>query len=222
MTQLEFTRNLIKGKIAETIFEQMIREVGKYTVIPFGYEHTVPTLAQYQHIAKVKEVMENIKDAPDFALVSEDKTEVYLVEVKFNNTFNPMKNVEHAKGLLERWDPSWLFVVTPFSFYCAPCSMVVTDNGHMSKLSDNWVPLSIQQEYLNLLSEFGHTIPDSDPLLEEAVKLIIGAERASASLFQKHLKVGYARAARIMNDLEDMGYLGPAEGANPRLVLNHS
>ncbi|MFO0704208.1 MAG: hypothetical protein U0525_05865 [Patescibacteria group bacterium] len=82
-TPIDFTRNLIKGKIAETIFEQMIREVGKYTVIPFGYEHTVPTLAQYQHIARVKDVMENIKDAPDFALVSEDKQNIYLVEVKF-------------------------------------------------------------------------------------------------------------------------------------------
>lgn len=220
MQTIEFTRNLIKGKIAETIFEQMIREVGKYTVIPFGYEHTVPTLAQYQHIAKVKQVMENIKDAPDFALVSEDKTEIYLVEVKFNNTFNNINNVQHAKGLLERWDPSWLFVATPFSFYCAPCSMVVTDNGHMSKLSESWVPLATQQHYLNLLSEFGNSIPTTDPLIEEALKLLSGVEVVSASLFQRRFKVGYARAARIMDELCEAGYIGEAEGAKPRKVIS--
>jgi len=46
---IKFAKNLIKGKIAEIIFEQMIRDEERYTVIPFGYEHTVPTLAQYQN-----------------------------------------------------------------------------------------------------------------------------------------------------------------------------
>ncbi len=220
-TPIEFTRQLIKGKIAETIFEQMIREVGKYTVIPFGYEHTVPTLAQYQHIAKVKQVMENIKDAPDFALVSEDKQSIYLVEVKFQSRFNAIKNTEHAKGLLERWDPSWLFVATPFSFYCAPCSMVVEDNGGMSKLSEKWVPLTTQQQYLNLLSEFENSIPDTDPLLAEALALLSGAEVVGASLFQRRLKIGYARAARLMDVLCEAGYIGEAEGAKPRKVLQN-
>jgi len=42
---IDFSRDLIKGRIAEVIFEQMFREQGQYTVIPFGYEQTVPTLA---------------------------------------------------------------------------------------------------------------------------------------------------------------------------------
>ena len=79
---IEFAKDLIKGRIAETVFEQMIREEGRYTVIPFGYEHTMPTLAQYRDHAVLKQVMANISDAPDFALVSQDKKEVHLVEVQ--------------------------------------------------------------------------------------------------------------------------------------------
>lgn len=153
-TQIDFTRNLIKGKIAETIFEQMIREVGKYTVIPFGYEHTVPTLAQYQHIAKVKQVMENIKDAPDFALVSEDKTEIYLVEIKYQHSLANDFICEHACNLLDRWDPSWLFVATPEGFFCAPCSSIAKENGTISPLSISWVDKLTQKKYLALLNEF--------------------------------------------------------------------
>lgn len=154
MSQIEFTRKLIKGKIAETVFEQMMREMGKYAVIPFGYEHTVPTLAQYQHIVQVKEVIENIKDAPDFALVSEDKTKIYLVEVKYQESPSCASVVEHASGLLKRWNPSWLFVATPLGFYCAPCKKIVENKGEMSKLSEKWVEETIQREYLELLNEF--------------------------------------------------------------------
>jgi hypothetical protein len=47
------------------IFEEMFRKSEEFTVIPFGYEHTTPMLAQYQHILEVKQVLENIRHAPD-------------------------------------------------------------------------------------------------------------------------------------------------------------
>jgi hypothetical protein len=83
MDQLNFTRNLLKGKIAETIFEQMFRRLGKFDIVPLGYEHTTPELAQYQHLNHVKQVLDNIRNVPDFALVSQNKGSVYLVEVKY-------------------------------------------------------------------------------------------------------------------------------------------
>ena len=46
MENIKFTKNLVKGKIAETIFAQMFREVGDYTVIEFGYEKIIPELIQ--------------------------------------------------------------------------------------------------------------------------------------------------------------------------------
>jgi DNA segregation ATPase FtsK/SpoIIIE-like protein len=61
---------------------------------------------------------------------------------------------------------------------------------------------------------------DSDPLLPDAKEEIIRAGKGSASLLQRRLKVGYARAARILDLLEQEGFIGPAEGAKPREILH--
>jgi S-DNA-T family DNA segregation ATPase FtsK/SpoIIIE len=58
-----------------------------------------------------------------------------------------------------------------------------------------------------------------DPLFDDAVRLICQHDRASASLLQRRLSIGYARAARILDQLEDAGIIGPGEGAKPRDVL---
>ena len=58
-----------------------------------------------------------------------------------------------------------------------------------------------------------------EELLEQAKEVIARAQKASASLLQRRLKLGYARAARIMDLLEDEGYIGPQEGAKPRQVF---
>ncbi len=60
---------------------------------------------------------------------------------------------------------------------------------------------------------------DKDELFEEAVRTICQYDRASASLLQRRLKVGYARAARILDELESAGIVGPGEGSKPRDVL---
>ncbi|MBI5654876.1 DNA translocase FtsK 4TM domain-containing protein [Candidatus Uhrbacteria bacterium] len=60
---------------------------------------------------------------------------------------------------------------------------------------------------------------DSDALLPEAKEEIIRAGKASASLLQRRLKVGYARAARILDLLEQEGFIGPGDGAKPREIL---
>ena len=60
---------------------------------------------------------------------------------------------------------------------------------------------------------------DRDELFEEAVRTVCQYDRASASLLQRRLKVGYARAARILDELEESGIVGPGEGSKPRDVL---
>ncbi|MDD5043757.1 MAG: DNA translocase FtsK 4TM domain-containing protein [Patescibacteria group bacterium] len=60
---------------------------------------------------------------------------------------------------------------------------------------------------------------DGDELLGEAKEVISQAGKASASLLQRRLKVGYARAARILDLLEEQGFIGPADGAKPREIL---
>lgn len=151
--EIEFARGLIRGKIAELVFERMLREEKKHEVIPFGYEHTVPTLAQYQDHVVIKKVMDNISDAPDFALISEDKTRVYLVEVKYQSILNEKELVKQAEKLLTRWDPSWLFVATPESFYCGRCSEIA-ETGRIYPLPYSWAVKDRQREYLKLMNAF--------------------------------------------------------------------
>ena len=60
---------------------------------------------------------------------------------------------------------------------------------------------------------------EEDPLYEDAKKLVIEARKASASLLQRRLRLGYARAARLIDTLEERGVVGPADGAKPREIL---
>ena len=60
---------------------------------------------------------------------------------------------------------------------------------------------------------------DSDPMFQQAVDVVIDAGQASTSLLQRRCKLGYARAARIMDEMEQKGIIGPYEGAKPRAVL---
>jgi len=60
---------------------------------------------------------------------------------------------------------------------------------------------------------------DADELLPQAVQIVVEANQASASLLQRRLKVGYSRAGRLIDQLEERGIIGPHEGAKPRTVL---
>ena len=62
----------------------------------------------------------------------------------------------------------------------------------------------------------GGSSGDSDPLVPDAVEALLETGQGSTSFLQRRLKVGYARAARIMDELEDRGIVGPQDGAKPR------
>jgi S-DNA-T family DNA segregation ATPase FtsK/SpoIIIE len=76
-----------------------------------------------------------------------------------------------------------------------------------------------RQQQSSLVFKIDAEDGDSDPLLDEAKKVIVQAGKASASLLQRRLKVGYARAARLLDLLEAQGFIGPGDGAKPREVL---
>lgn len=60
---------------------------------------------------------------------------------------------------------------------------------------------------------------DGDPVMNEAIKCVIEAGQASTSLLQRRLRLGYARAGRLIDEMEQMGIVGPHEGSKPRQVL---
>lgn len=63
---------------------------------------------------------------------------------------------------------------------------------------------------------------EGDEFLDEAREIVIKAGKASASYLQRHLRIGYARAARILDILEAEGLIGPTDGAKPREILSVS
>jgi S-DNA-T family DNA segregation ATPase FtsK/SpoIIIE len=63
---------------------------------------------------------------------------------------------------------------------------------------------------------------DMDDLLEDAGRLVVETQHGSTSLIQRRMKLGYNRAGRIMDQLEGLGIVGPAEGSKPREVLFYS
>lgn len=151
---INFSRQLIKGKITEAIFEEMFRSTKEFTIIPLGYEHTTPMLAQYQHLLHVKNVLDNIRNAPDFALVSQDNKSVYLVEVKYRSQFDKQDILEIAKKIDAQWSPCYLFVASKDNFYFSPCSSIISNIGEIEELKESWVKRNIQYIYLSMLKEF--------------------------------------------------------------------
>ncbi len=77
-----------------------------------------------------------------------------------------------------------------------------------------------------VLNGKGGIVPDfdangdgHDDMFKDAVRCVVDSGKASASLLQRRLRVGYARAARLMEEMEEQGIIGPADGARPRDVL---
>ena len=69
------------------------------------------------------------------------------------------------------------------------------------------------------IADMEGTTDEDDPLYNEIVKFVIETQKASASLFQRKFKLGYNRAARIVDLLEERGIIGPQNGSKPREVL---
>ena len=151
--QKDFTFQLIKGKIGEIIFDQMFREASEFTVIPFGYESTVPEIVQFARLVEHKEVLEYIRNTPDFALISHNQKQVFLVEVKFRTRMNSDEVFETAQKIHDRWKLAWLFVATPDGFYFDSCSNVLEKKSIMP-MNTSWVSAKLQRRYLDIMNKF--------------------------------------------------------------------
>ena len=154
MRDENYSRNLIKGRIVETIFSEMFRETKYYTIIPFGYENTIPQLAQYHDLIKLPKIIENFNSMPDFVLINKEKTSAYIVEVKFRSKLDNTEILKAAYESSKSWNPVYLFVATKEKFYFTPCNTIKNRNGEMDILKNSWVSDVVQKRYLNVLNEF--------------------------------------------------------------------
>lgn len=149
-----FEYKLIKGRIAETIFELMFRDTKKFSVLHFGYESTIPTLAQYRDTVVMKKVLNQVEKSPDFVLVTENKEQVYFVEVKYRATLDKEEILKTASEISKRWELCYLFVVSKDGFYFSSINSVIKNGGEIEPLSQNWVHTEIQEKYKDLVHHF--------------------------------------------------------------------
>lgn len=100
----------------------------------------------------------------------------------------------------------------------------ITDHLRMQSAPQYNDEIVSQPVHLNgkggVVMDFNHE--GGDDMFKDAVRVVIESRKASTSLLQRKLRVGYARAARIIEEMEEQGIIGPADGARPREVLIHS
>lgn len=109
---------------------------------------------------------------------------------------------------------------------------VAVQTGCLSKEETKDIVLRVKRRYgalddnnldLKTLADYHLTIfafdDDEDDLYEAAKQAVIEAGRASTSYLQRRLRIGYSRAARLLDMLEERGVIGPADGASPREIL---
>jgi S-DNA-T family DNA segregation ATPase FtsK/SpoIIIE len=105
---------------------------------------------------------------------------------------------------------------------------VFVSDGEIGRVVDHWKGQIEDPHYDMQIIDTGDegtgsaddlTDEDADRLLPDAIDVIREYDRASASLLQRRLKVGYARAARMIDQLEARGYIGAFDGSNARQVL---
>ncbi len=154
MAKKDFSEQLIKGKITELIFEQMLREAGKFTVLAFGYENILPELMRQQRDMKDEQTMEVIRRAPDFAVINNTTHDVHLIEIKYRKSLKPADILKLATRMHESWKPSFLFIATPSGFYFGKVESIIAQKGKMDRLEHPQISQPLQQKYLKLLNQF--------------------------------------------------------------------
>ena len=90
------------------------------------------------------------------------------------------------------------------------------DNQVMEEIEKN---IPAEKGAKSSSGEDGGGFDDHDELLMDAIECVVEAGQASTSMIQRRLKVGYARAGRLVDEMEEMGIVGPFEGSKPRQVL---
>ncbi|MBY0538413.1 hypothetical protein K2P47_03370 [Patescibacteria group bacterium] len=155
MNNIHFTHELVKGKIAELIFAQMIRSTGVHTILEFGYEKTLPSLAQmHPKSDSSAETMEIIKRAPDFTIINHKTKEVHLIEVKYMKEVKDSIVLRAARDIEKSWKQAALFVASPTGFYFGSIDIVIKNKGKINEFTHKNIPKATQAQYLKLLNEF--------------------------------------------------------------------
>lgn len=154
MNNIKFTHELLKGKIAEIIFEQMIHNTKGYTVLEFGYEKIVHQLAKTPKSEDARAMIEIVRKAPDYAIVNEDTHNVTLVEIKYMTKKTNSKVNAIAKEIEQSWRHATLFIATPEGFFFDQVDTIIGNKGVIKPFHHAKIPAKLIEQYLAMLNEF--------------------------------------------------------------------
>lgn len=153
LNHIKFTQNLIKGRIAETIFERMFLATGNYTVLKGGYENTMPLVAQISRELEDDKVLEGVRKSPDFVVIPKNHKFVYLVEVKYRSNLDMDDIIKEAKAIEEFWPHTHLFLATNIGFFMDTCENII-NSKELKPLTETIVPSDLKNDYLKVLKDF--------------------------------------------------------------------
>lgn len=154
MNNISFTHQLIKGKIAEIIFEQMINHTKGYTILEFGYEKVVRQLANEPKTKDISETIEVVRRAPDFAVINEKTHEITLIEVKYMSEPTPARTLKTARDIKKSWKRASLFIATPAGFFYDDVDELIAKKGVATPFSHPSITAKTTAAYLDLLKKF--------------------------------------------------------------------
>jgi len=133
-----------------------------------------------------------------------------------------------AEKLLGQGDMLYLSPTQPFPIRLQGAFL---SKDEVDLIADHWKKISAPnyiniEEYLEIASELDEENDidaeggnSTDPLFEQALEIVYETKKASASYLQRRLGIGYNRAARMVEEMEKMGIVGPQRGAKPREII---
>ena len=110
-------------------------------------------------------------------------------------------------------------------FYFFTADFFLRKEGHklcfIAKQGKPSYELEIHKQLSKPANSFGDEsgIDEDEEIIQQCIEVIRSEQKASVSLLQRRLRLGYGRAARIMDELENRGIVGPSNGAEPRDIL---
>lgn len=168
-SDVDFARQLAKGRIVQSIFEEMMKKCFYCWVIPHGYEFTDPELVQPE-ARRFALITEKQRTQPDYIVMKNDTAEDIHVEVKYRTVMNRFINFRDALRIVHHWPEAYLFLATPKGFFMDKIKTIRDNGGQITPfLNSDFFQMNdtqrrMVQAYQDLLLEF---IPNNGSIKPE-------------------------------------------------------
>jgi len=183
---------------------------------PDQTEHSITRLAQMARATGIHLIVATQRPSVDVVtgLIKANFPARIAFAVASSTDSRVILDTNGAEDLLGRGD---MLLLDPQRSGLQRMQGIIVSDMEIEKIQNHWQKMCRAEEgsseapWEGLVQD--STTEDSDKLIEEAISIVSAAGKASASLLQRRLRIGYPRAARLIDELEEMGVVGPAVGS---------